>query len=110
MDSASDNISKEYENWLRLMTLIHFGGKHLCRDVLFSRENLPTDGALLFKKLEHLKPRMQFENQKRVLCPSSDIIYEYHRKTIWRQIQTTGERLAKCEEHPISQREPNAIR
>lgn len=73
MDSASDNISKEYENWLRLMTLIHFGGKHLCRDVLFSRENLPTDGALLFKKLEHLKPRMQFENQKRVLCPSTGI-------------------------------------
>ena len=71
MATANDNISKEYENWLRLMTLIHFGGKHLCCDVLFTREKLPTDGTLLFKELEHLKPKMHFEDQKEVLCPST---------------------------------------
>ena len=51
MATAKNTISKEYENWLRLITLIDFGGNHLCRDVLFQRENLPTDETLLFKIL-----------------------------------------------------------
>lgn len=57
MATAKNTISKEYENWLRLITLIDFGGNHLCRDVLFQRENLPTDETRLFKILEPLKKR-----------------------------------------------------
>lgn len=73
MATAKDEISKEYENWLRLMTLIHFGGKHLCRDVLFKQENLPTDGALLFKALEPIKSKMKFADQREIICPTTGI-------------------------------------
>ena len=71
MATAKNTISKEYENWLRLITLIDFGGNHLCRDVLFQRENLPTDETLLFKILEPLKEKMKFQDQREILCPSS---------------------------------------
>ena len=71
MATANDKISEQYKNWLRLMTLTDFGGNHLCRDVLFKRENLPTDGTLLFKILEPLKPQMQFQDQRNTLCPST---------------------------------------
>ena len=71
MATAKDKIIKEYENWLRLITLIDFGGQHLCRDVLFQRENLPTDGTLLFKILEPLKGKMKFQDQREILCPDT---------------------------------------
>ena len=71
MATAKDKIIKEYENWLRLITLINFGGQHLCRDVLFQRENLPTDGTLLFKILEPLKSKIKFQDQREIICPDT---------------------------------------
>ena len=71
MASAEDKINKECLNWLWLMTLIDFGGKHLCHDVLFKHEKLPTDGTQLFKILEPLKSKMQYMQQQKILCPST---------------------------------------
>ena len=53
--TAAKDISEEYENWLRLMTLVDFAGRSLCRDVLFKIEKLPEDEVQLFKVLEPLK-------------------------------------------------------
>ena len=71
MATAKD-ISQEYENWFRLMTLVDFAGRSLCRDVLFKQENLPEDEVELFKVLEPLKSRIcRFQDQKEILCPST---------------------------------------
>ena len=71
MAVAMDNISQEYENWLRLTILVDFSGRNLCYNVLFVKEQLPTDGKLLYKELETL--RCQYEDQREILCPSSGI-------------------------------------
>ena len=71
MATAKD-ISQEYENWLRLTTLIDFAGRSLCRDVLFNKENLPENEVELLKVLEPLKSRIcRFKEQKEILCPST---------------------------------------
>ena len=71
MATAKD-ISQEYENWFRLMTLVDFAGRSLCRDVLFNKENLSEDEVELFKILEPLKSRIcRFQDQKETLCPST---------------------------------------
>ena len=70
--TAAKGISQEYENWLRLMTLVDFAGRSLCRDVLFKLEKLSEDEVELFKVLEPLKSRIcHFQDQKEVLCPST---------------------------------------
>ena len=66
-----DNLSQEYENWLRLTTLVHFSGKKLCHNVLFVQEQLPTDGKLLYKELESVS--CQYKGQREILCPTSGI-------------------------------------
>ena len=68
--STAKDICQEYENWFRLMTLVDFAGRRLCRDVLFKLENLPEDEAQLFKRLEPLKSRIcRYPNQHEILCP-----------------------------------------
>ena len=70
--TAAKDISQEYENWLRLMTLVDFAGRCLCRDVLFKLEKLPEDEVELFKVLEPLKSRIcRYQDQQEVLCPSA---------------------------------------
>ena len=71
MAVAMDNISEEYENWLRLTISVDFSGKNLCHNVLFFQEQLPTDGKLLYKGLETVS--CQYKDQRRTLCPSSGI-------------------------------------
>ena len=71
MAAAMDNISQEYENWLRLTILVDFSGRNLCYNVLFVKEQLPTDGTLLYKELQTL--RCQYKKQRKILCPSSGI-------------------------------------
>ena len=44
MTTASNNIPKKYEKWLRVAILIDYGGTCLCHDVLHKKENLPTGG------------------------------------------------------------------
>ena len=71
MAKAKD-ISQEYENWLRFMTLVDFAGRSLCRDVLFNQENLPEDEVQLFNQLKPLESKIcPFKDQREILCPSS---------------------------------------
>ena len=68
--AAAEDISEEYENWLRLTTLVDFAGRTLCRDVLFNKENLPENEVELFKELEPLKSKIcRYPDQKEILCP-----------------------------------------
>ena len=68
--TAAKDISEEYENWLRLITLVDYAGRMLCRDVLFKQENLPEDEVELFKVLEKLKSKIcRYPNQSEILCP-----------------------------------------
>ena len=74
MAAAKDNLCQEYEKWFRLTTLIDFAGRHLCYDVLFKQEKLPTDGALLYTELESLKSKIcRFRDQLKIAFPSSRI-------------------------------------
>ena len=56
MATAKD-ISQEYENWLRLITLVDFAGRSLCRDVLFNKEKVSKDEVELFKLLKPLESK-----------------------------------------------------
>ena len=74
MAVAKDNPCQEYEKWVRLTTLIDFAGRHLCYDVLFKTEKLPTDGALLYAELESLKSKIcRYPDQCEIVFPSSKI-------------------------------------
>ena len=48
MAAAKDKIS-QYKNWVRIFLLIDYGGREVCRDVLFNKEKWPTDGVELYK-------------------------------------------------------------
>ena len=71
MAVAMDNLSQEYENWLRLTILVDWVGRKLFHNVLFVQEQLPTAGKLLYKELE--TERCQYEDQHKIICPSSGI-------------------------------------
>ena len=71
MAVAMDNISHEYENWLRLTILVDFSGRNLCHNVLFVKEQLPTDGKLLCEELKTVN--CQYMDQRKILCPSNGI-------------------------------------
>lgn len=60
---------QDSEKWLRLVTLIDYAGTVLCKDVLHTKEGLPYDGAQLCHKLLPFKDKMQFNDQKEILCP-----------------------------------------
>ena len=70
------NIYEKSEKWLRLVTLIDYAGRQLCQEVLHKQEGLPCDGAQLYSKLEPYKGKMQYEDQKKILCPSNGITDE----------------------------------
>ena len=74
MAAGKGNLRQEYEKWFRLTTLIDFAGRHLCYDVLFKKEKLPTDGAQLYTELEGLKSKIcRFPDQREIALPSSKI-------------------------------------
>ena len=64
-----DNISKEYDRWLRVLILIDYGGRQLCQNILFNQEELPMDGVGLQNKLLHL--RNLNKNQLEKVWPSN---------------------------------------
>ena len=52
-------IALKYENWIRLLTLIHHVGFEVCKKILHQFENLPVDGAQLFQSLN--RKRVEFD-------------------------------------------------
>ena len=73
MAAAKDNLCQEYKKWFRLTTLIDFAGRHLCYEVLFKKEKLPIDGALLYTELEGIKSKIRFPDQLEIVFPSTGI-------------------------------------
>ena len=71
--TAMDSLRKEYANWLRIFVLNDFGGRRLCHNVLFDKENLPKDGTLLYRELEYLKSENLFPEQREKLFPPDGI-------------------------------------
>ena len=70
--ATGKDITQEYENWLRLVTLVDFAGRSLCRDVLFNKENKSEDEVELFKLLKPLESKIcPFKDQLKILCPST---------------------------------------
>lgn len=62
------------KNWLRLVLLIDYGGKALCCDALFNKENWPTNGVELYKKLKAYEKKIcQFQSQRKILLPPSGL-------------------------------------
>ena len=48
---AGEKIAVKYENWIRLVTLIHYVGFEVCKYIVHTVENLPVDGAQLYQVL-----------------------------------------------------------
>ena len=69
-------ICQNHENWLRLVVLIDYAGSKLCQEVLHTKEGLLEDGSLLYHELLPYKDKMQFNNQKEILCPQSGVTDE----------------------------------
>lgn len=40
MAAAKDNLSQDYRNWFQVFILIDFGGRQLCRDLLFKKKKI----------------------------------------------------------------------
>ena len=71
MASAKDNLNKEYRNWVRLFILIDYGVKKLCYDVFFKKENWPTDGVQLYRRLKSEQSIIsQLINKHQIICLS----------------------------------------
>lgn len=70
------DVFQSSEKWLRLVTLIEYGGTVLCKKILHRTEGLPNDGAQLFYQLLPYKKCMQFDDQKQILCPLNKITDE----------------------------------
>ena len=62
--------------WLRLVSLIDYAGRELCAEVLHSTEGFPRDGRQLYGKLKSYKGKIQYKDQKEILCPSNGITDE----------------------------------
>ena len=71
-----DTLREDIENWLRVVFLLDTAGKRFCYEILHDRENLPTDGGELYKKLESYQKKMFYQINEEVLCPSNKIINE----------------------------------
>ena len=69
-------IYQNHENCLRLVVLIDYGGLKLCKEVLHTKEGLPEDGSQLYHELLPYKDKMQYPDQKEILCPQSGITDE----------------------------------
>ena len=69
-------IYQNHENWLRLVVLIDYGGLKLFKEVLHTKEGLPEDGSQLYHELLPYKDKMQFPDQKEILCPQSGVTDE----------------------------------
>ena len=74
MASGKDNLIQEYRNWVLVLIPIDNGGRQLCCDVLFDKENRLTDRVQLHKRIEPEQSRTcWFKNLREALCPSIEI-------------------------------------
>ena len=74
MAAPDDSTCQRYEKWLRVVTLVHFGCKKICFDLLHIEERLPTDGEELYIYLAFHKQSINPQHfQEHVLFPPDKI-------------------------------------
>lgn len=69
-------MRRDYENWLRVITLIICAGKRLCYEILHMIEGLPCDGKELYHELECYKNNIHYRIHEEILSPLSKVIDE----------------------------------
>ena len=67
MAGDGGQIALKYENWIRLLTLIHCVGFEVCKRILHQFENLPVNGAQLFQSLNRKRAEFDRLLRKNVL-------------------------------------------
>ena len=74
MAAAKANLIQEYRNWIWVFILLDYDGGERCLHVFFKKENWPSDGVQLHKRLKPEQSRIcSFKNQCQVFCPSRGI-------------------------------------
>ena len=66
----------DYENWLRLVVFVNFGGKTLFNKIIYEKEQFSRDGCQLYSKLATHTNKLQYQLHEEILCPSNEIIDE----------------------------------
>ena len=74
--SQYQNLRQDYENWLRLVTLIDCSGRRLCYEILHRKEDVPDDGAEFYSMLKKYKNKVLYQIHEEILSPSNEIIDE----------------------------------
>ena len=64
---AGEQIAVKYENWIRLLTLIHYVGFEVCKNILHHVEKLPVDGAQLNLALDGKRAEFDELRRKKIL-------------------------------------------
>ena len=64
------------QKWLKLVSLIDYYGRKLCKEIIHQKEGLPYDGRELCIILKKYEDELQFEGQKKIICPSNGITDE----------------------------------
>ena len=64
---AGQQIALQYENWIRLLTLIHYVGFEVCKNILHIREKLPVDGAQLHQEMNGKRAKFDKLLKKKIL-------------------------------------------
>ena len=66
-------IFQNSENWLRLVTLTDYAGVDLCKEVLHTKEGLPTDGVKLYQKLKKdYNIKGLYREQEQIVFPKDE--------------------------------------
>ena len=58
MAAAKANLIQEYRNWIRVFILLDCDGGERCLHVFFKKENWPSDGVQLHKRLKPEQSRI----------------------------------------------------
>ena len=71
MAASTGSVQDHYGEWFRLITLLDYGGRSICKEKLKS-EGVPIDGngADLWEFFNDHKDKFNFKRQKLILCPA----------------------------------------
>ena len=60
---STQEIWSKFEKWCRLVILVQEGGESVCKHILHTEMNVPTEGGEMYKYLESYK-----DDIKKVKC------------------------------------------
>lgn len=75
---STQEIWSKFEKWCRLVILVQEGGESVCKHILHTEMNVPTEGGEMYKYLESykddIKKSKMFSYQRKILLPDDGII------------------------------------